>query len=130
MSVEKARSHYLGQEGLKRTNCAQAVGCAFKDEYNLSDDVIESSKAYGGGRAPDGLCGAYYVAKLILEKDVIGKKNIIEEKDIIEKIGDFEKKFIEHAGSTKCHEIRQSKKLSCLGCVEKCSEYLEKEREK
>lgn len=119
MPVKTAKNYYLGEEGCKRMNCAQAVLCAFKEKFDVSEDMIESFKAYGGGRAPEGVCGAFYAAKHILEKS--GAQ---------EKVSELEKCFAEQAGAVKCHEIRQCKKLPCLGCVEKCSELLEKyERE-
>jgi len=112
MPVNTAKNHYLGKEGCKRMNCAQSVICAFKDKFGLNEEVIEAFRAYGGGRAPDGLCGAYYAAKYLLHKDSE------------EKACELENYFLEQAGAVKCHEIRGAKKLSCLGCVEKSSEFL------
>ncbi|KNY26093.1 C-GCAxxG-C-C family protein [Pseudobacteroides cellulosolvens] len=115
MSINKARNHYLGKEGYERMNCAQSVISAFKDKFNLSAETVELFKACGGGRAPEGLCGAFYAAKYIM-----GKNNA-------EKISaDLENYFLDQAGSVKCHEIRRCRKMSCVDCVEKSCEYLEK----
>ena len=107
MPVNTAKSHYLGKDGFARMNCAQAVG--------LSQEVIELFRAYGGGRAPDGLCGALYAAMYILKNKNAGEKS-----------AELEKFFLEQAGALKCHEVRTCRKLSCLGCVEKSSEFIDK----
>jgi hypothetical protein len=113
MSVSEAKKNYIGQ-GTKRMNCAQSVISAFKEKFNISDDIVDSFIAYGGGRAPAGMCGAYYAAKCIIDK---------YDKEEAQKL---EKFFFEHAGDLKCSNIRGLKKLSCVGCVEKSSEFLEK----
>ncbi|MCX8129613.1 MAG: C-GCAxxG-C-C family protein [Clostridia bacterium] len=114
MSISRAKNYYLGQNGSNRMNCAQAVICAFKENFNLKDELIELFRAYGGGNAPDGLCGAFFAAKYILENN--------KSDDYIE----LEKFFIEHAGSLKCRDIKGLRKLSCVGCVEKSAEFLGK----
>ena len=113
MSVTKAKCYYLGQDGHKRMNCAQSVLSAFKERFYIDDELIEEFKSYGGGRAPDSLCGAYYAAKKIINDYY---------KD---KIKEFEQYFIMQAGSIKCHAIREAKKLSCLECVEKSVEFVQ-----
>lgn len=95
-------------------NCAQSVVSAFKEKFSLEDDLVDSFKAYGGGRAPAGLCGAFYAVKSIMEK--LDK----------EKISELEQYFLEHAGALECSNIKSLRKLSCVGCVEKSSEFLEK----
>lgn len=114
MPVNTAKNHYLGKDGYKRMNCAQSVISAFKEKFDLSTEIIESFRAYGAGRAPEGLCGAFYAARYILEKSAADKST------------ELEKYFLDQAGAVKCHEIRAGKKLSCIGCVEKCAEFLEK----
>ena len=114
MSVEKAKAHYTGKEGCRRLNCAQTIAHAFKDKFDLSDEDIERFAASGGGRAPDGQCGCLYAARIILEKDHSAR------------IKDCEDMLLSSAGSTKCRDIRASRKLLCLGCVEKVAAYIEK----
>jgi len=70
---------------------------------------------YGGGRSPDGLCGALYAVKYILNNQ--------QDK---EKLAELKEYFLENAGALECSNIRGMKKLSCVGCVEKSSEFLEK----
>ncbi|MDP4182713.1 MAG: C-GCAxxG-C-C family (seleno)protein [Bacillota bacterium] len=113
MSVIKAKNNYIGQGGCVRMNCAQSVVSAFKDKFNLDDELVESFRAFGGGRAPAGVCGAYYAVKSIIER---------VDKD---KADELKKYFLDHAGALECSNIRGLKKLSCVGCVEKSSEFLE-----
>ena len=104
---------YLGLNGNKKHNCAQAVIAGFKDKFSLKDELVATFASHGGGKAPDGHCGALYAARHILEKESPGE---------IEKCNDA---FIKAAGSTKCKEIRSMKKASCISCVEMAAELLE-----
>lgn len=114
MSANVAKNHFLGKEGFRRLNCAQAVASAFKEKYHLKEETLEAFRAFGSGRAPEGLCGAYYAAKYILEEnETSGKADRLE------------RYFLEEAGDIHCSRIRECKKLSCLGCVEKSAEFLE-----
>jgi hypothetical protein len=114
MSVIAAKNNYIGHGGCKRMNCAQSVLSAFKEKFALEDNLVDSFKDYGGGKAPAGVCGAYYAAKCITDR---------YDK---EKSQQLERYFLEHAGALECKNIRGLKKLSCIGCVEKSSEFLEK----
>ncbi|WP_242837411.1 C-GCAxxG-C-C family protein [Desulfitobacterium metallireducens] len=113
MSVEKARNNYIGK-GCTRKNCAQSVSDAFKETFDLENEMIDSMESCGTGRAPGGVCGAYYAGKRIAERQ--DKQNALE----------FEKYFREQAGALECKTIRGLRKLPCVGCVEKSSEFLEK----
>ncbi len=106
--VEKAKKHYLGKEGHERLDCAQSILRAFSE----LDEKDKESLCKGGGKAPNGECGAFCAAKHLLTKRCPGK------------LKEFEAYFNEAAGSLKCDEIRKTRKLSCLGCVEKAAEYL------
>lgn len=97
-----------------RLNCGQSVIEAFKDKFPLDEAVFEEFKNYSAGRAPGGLCGAFYAAERILEKHSP------------EKIKESRKYLSGHAGSLQCRDIRKLKKLPCVGCVEKTSEILDK----
>lgn len=113
MSVEKAKKNYLDRTGPRRLNCCESVAHAFKDNIPLPDDELKNFSQFGGGRAPEGYCGAVYAAKRLLE--VSGSQGSAKLVEIFKTI----------AGSTKCREIKTLKKLSCPGCVEKAAEIVE-----
>ena len=112
MPIEKAKKHYLGKDGHQKFNCAQSIVAAFKEHLSLDSKLIDEYSKYGGGNAPNNLCGAYFAALKLVEKHSP------------DKVLDFESHFYTLAGSLKCNEIRKLKKLSCLGCIEKAAEYL------
>jgi hypothetical protein len=108
MPIKKAKKHFLGKDGHERLNCADAILKAFEE----LDQKTKEKLCKGGGRSPGNICGAYCAARSILHQNSP------------EKIDGFKKYFKDIAGSLKCDEIRNLKKLSCLGCVEKAAEYL------
>jgi hypothetical protein len=114
MSVNKALDYYLGKVGGERLNCAQAIIKAFETEFGLDEDVVGMFALYGRGRAPEGLCGAFYAVKYLGEKNLFGNK-----------VAELERQFIGQAGSVKCKEIKEAKLFSCLDCVKKCAQFLE-----
>jgi len=116
MSVKKAHNHYLGKEGHQKLNCCQAVLSAFADKSNISQEEILKSRDFGGGRAPQGRCGALQAAHRLL-------------KDSPHKIQGCEAVFQAKAGSLRCQEIRSLRKLSCVGCVETIAGYIERSQE-
>lgn len=93
--VEKAKDLFHGEE---RYNCAQAVLAAF----DAPAEKVLAAKAHGGGRAPEGLCGAFHAVK-----ELVGD----------EKFGGMTGKMVEAAGGLSCREIRPLGKLSCRECV-------------
>jgi len=100
MAPEKAVKYFHGKE---RYNCAQAVLRGFQESHNATQEKIDEFKAFGGGRAQGGLCGALFAAKT-LAKDSTDAERI-------------EAEFVELAGALKCREIRKIAKLSCKECV-------------
>jgi len=82
----------------KTHNCAQAVaaGCG-------RDDLVEALKANGGGKAPEGRCGALHAALLLSP---------------MEKHDELKEAFKDTAGSEFCKEIRSAGKTPCVRCVE------------
>jgi hypothetical protein len=113
MSIEKAKAFFLGKEGFKKLTCGQAVLAAFKERFAVSESEMNEFSAYAVGRAPGGDCGAFYAVNRIFTRH--GRKDKVET---------CRKEFLSIAGSTKCKDIRSSKKLSCLGCVEKAAKSL------
>ena len=82
----------------KTHNCAQAVAAGCDRE-----DLVESLKANGGGRTPEGRCGALHVAMLLSPK---------ETHDALKEA------FRNKVGSEFCKEIRSAGKTPCAKCVE------------
>ncbi len=113
MSAIQAKNNYIGRD-CQRMNCAQSVISAFKEDFDIEEDLVEAFGSYGGGRAPGGMCGAYFAAKYILGRKYPEKQEELEEY------------FLKQAGALDCGNIKELKKLSCVGCVEKGSEFLEK----
>ena len=113
MSAQKARENYLDRSGQRKMNCCEAVAYAFQDRIPLSDEELQRCAGMGGGRAPEGYCGALYAAQRLVEKS--GSPNA----------GELPAIFQEIAGSAKCREIKALKKLSCLECVEKAAALVE-----
>ncbi len=96
----------------RRGNCAQAVANAWSEDASKTPQLLEKMSAYGGGRAPKGHCGALYAAEYL-----------VEEKNLENLVKDFKEIS---GGHVACRQIRQSKSLSCLECVETAAELLEK----
>src|SRR3989339_622148 len=113
MTKEKAKNIFLGKDGEKRQNCAQAVLSAFKNEMRIDENLISLAQVYGGGGAPEGVCGAYWSGKAIIEKYCCPEKS-----------EEFEKYFKEKASSLSCKEIRAKRQLPCLGCVEEAANFI------
>ena len=101
MVVNKAVDSFHGDD---RLNCAQAVLKGFQQIAEIPDSFIEEFHRMGGGRAQDGVCGAFFAA--------IELANCEES---AQKLRDI---FIAAAASDKCREIRAAKTLSCRQCVE------------
>ncbi|MFA6102585.1 MAG: C-GCAxxG-C-C family (seleno)protein [Victivallaceae bacterium] len=90
--------------GVEKYNCAQAVLKFFEDHAAVSPEKIEEFKLFGGGRAPDGVCGAIYAAEHILNDRTL--------------IDELKETFKREAGSHCCREIKAAGRLSCAGCVD------------
>lgn len=87
----------------ERLNCAQSVLKAFNETCQVDEQRIIEAKAYGGGRAEEGLCGALYGAILLLDDQ--------------EQISKLKEEFALTAGSQKCREIKSGSGFPCTECV-------------
>ena len=108
MVREKAVGHFHGPDGY---NCAQAVLKAFEEHLGVTEDQISAHAKLGGGRAEDGLCGALFAAKLLVESS--GQAEELAER------------FTQKAGSQRCREIRKLKNLTCAQCVHNAAELVQ-----
>ena len=109
----KKASDYFHKEDAY--NCAQAILKHFQSKYSIPQEMLDSFSAYGGGRAENGLCGALYAAKTLLNDP---KKTEL-----------LNKEFFKKAGSVKCREILKLKKLSCADCVDLAAQIVDKTKQ-
>ncbi len=89
-------------------NCAQSVALGANRPI-----LAEELRSCGGGRAPEGICGALHAALLLAPE---------------ERREEIRGAFRERAGALTCREIKGESKTPCLACVELASELLEKSR--
>lgn len=106
MSKEKAVS--LFRSPPYNYNCAQTVAAGFGHE-----DFIEPFKACGGGRAPEGLCGALHAALELAPET--------KRAEILEA-------FRQKNGAVTCRELKQTFRVPCPQCVAVAAELLEKSK--
>lgn len=85
-------------------NCAQTICAAFGRE-----DLLESMKTCGGGRAPEGTCGALYGALQVAPA---------EQGDAIKAA------FAAELGGTRCDELKSACRVPCRTCVQTAARLL------
>lgn len=90
-------------------NCAQAVMDAWQRTTGIAADGVEGYRAFGGGRAPEGECGALYAACQAAP----------------EAAEPMRKAFAEKAGSGRCHALKRELGFPCRECVALAAELLE-----
>ncbi|MBT3289703.1 MAG: C_GCAxxG_C_C family protein [Victivallales bacterium] len=95
------------------TNCAQAVLCGFQELLGLPDERIAAATVHGGGRAPEGTCGALHAA-LSLTDEPEAKLAI-------------ESRFVAQAGALSCREVLKLGKLTCRDCVRLAAELVQEQ---
>jgi len=91
-------------------NCAQAIYRGFQEECNVLEPTIMGASAFGGGRAPEGTCGALYAALDLAPRDAHPK---------------MMDAFIAHGGSTLCRALKSERRLDCRACVALAADLLE-----
>lgn len=104
---KNAVEYYKNRQG----NCAQAVALAWKSKVQPEADHHARFSGSGGGRAPEGLCGALHAACELAGEP---KKEILKEK--------FRQKA---AGHITCRDIRRNRAMPCADCVATAAELLE-----
>jgi hypothetical protein len=95
----------------ERLNCAQSVLHAYHKVSGDTTIPLLDMKAFGGGRAPGGLCGALHTACTVVP----------------EKAASLKARFAEITGSVLCREIREANRHSCEVCVSESAQLLEME---
>ncbi len=84
-------------------NCAQTICAAFGRE-----DLLEEMKACGGGRAPEGTCGALYGAMQVAP----------------ERAAELKAAFCERTGASQCRYLKSELRVPCQECVQTAAELL------
>jgi hypothetical protein len=87
----------------EKMNCAQSVLKAFHRSHDVSDTHIIQAGKLGGGRAPEGRCGALHAA-LFLAETPQARERIRQD-------------FIYKAGAEVCSDVRKARQLTCVECV-------------
>ena len=113
MIAKKAVDYLNGKEGY---NCAQSILKAFENHFSATPQKLNEYARYGGGRAPEGFCGALFAALNLAEDD--------------RSTAEVKKQFIAKAGSPYCREIRRAKTLTCQECVALSARLLQEQLEK
>jgi len=93
----------------ERLNCAQAVLHAWRAVSGDTSIALADLKPFGGGRAPDGLCGALHAACMVAP----GRAEALKQN------------FAARLGSRYCRELRAAKVHPCETCVFQATELLE-----
>lgn len=99
------KAHALFTAVPKLHNCAQAV----VEGAGGTPEQIAEMAACGGGRAPDGLCGALYGALVMCP----------------ERAEEIKAAFANEVGALACREIKSAAKTPCPMCVEAAAKILE-----
>lgn len=107
----KSTAAKLFHQPPQNLNCAQSVLAAYQEATGDTSTALEPFRAHGGGRAPEGICGAIYAACQLRPEAAEGMK------------ADFQA----HTGALGCRELK-AKGISCKACVELAAELLEKNR--
>lgn len=90
-----------------RYNCAQALCAAFN-----RNDLLEAMGNCGGGKAPDGVCGALYGALLIVPAS---RRTALKEA------------FRKETGAIYCLQLKKELRVPCVQCVSIAQRLAERE---
>lgn len=106
----KARAGELFHQPPQNLNCAQAVLAAWKEATGDPSHSVEDFRAFGGGRAPGGTCGALYAACQARPEATEALQTA----------------FLAKFGELGCRELK-GKAVSCRTCVEAAAEFLQQD---
>lgn len=101
MKEDEAVKLFHGKEGY---NCAQAIVATF----SKTDVAIEEYKKFGGGRAPENICGAAYAGLTLLDDA---------------QAGEYRKTFETRLGALTCKGLKRNR-VPCKECVRTSAEIL------
>lgn len=89
-------------------NCAQAVLAAYQAATGRQVAPVADFKPFGGGRAPEGECGALYAACRAAPAAA----------------GHLRTAFAARAGATRCQPLKRELRFPCEACVALAAELL------
>jgi hypothetical protein len=111
--MKRKASEYHQQ---RRGNCAQSVAFAWGSTFVGARGVEDVFEGCGGGRAPDGLCGALHASCELAGAEAAAA---------------IKAQFAEQTGGDQtCKAIRAAKRVPCTTCVEIAAELLEQHSRK
>lgn len=94
-------------------NCAQAIHKRYQELTGMSDEEIELSfRPMGGGRAPEGMCGAIYAVRTLVGEEI----PLAEE---------LTASFVERTGGLTCRELKGRCGQPCSWLVEQAEQVLD-----
>ena len=93
-------------------NCAQAIAYKWASSSEEAQMRAIEFQKYGGGKAPEGACGALYAGLERLANNQEAQELLKEQ-------------FMSSSSSLACREIRKTNQLACKGCVELVDQFLE-----
>ena len=92
-------------------NCAQSVLYAYQKVSGDTEMSLPEMKAFGGGRAPGGLCGALHAACTVAP----------------DKAERLKARFAATTGSVECREMKRANQYRCELCVAEAAQLLQHE---
>lgn len=105
----KHRALAVFRQPPQRLNCAQSVLHAFQEVTGQTHLSLADFQRQGGGRAPDGLCGALHAACAIAP----------------EQADQLKMRFATSLGSLYCLELRAARQHPCEVCVSHAADLVE-----
>ncbi|MDR1699170.1 MAG: C-GCAxxG-C-C family protein [Prevotellaceae bacterium] len=113
--LQRKKSEEFFHQMPENWNCAQSILKGFQAELNIPESRVAEFKAYGGGRVPEGICGALYAANILLSEQ--GKKSVNGE-------------FAIKVGAIHCLNIKKEARTSCKDCVKIADKLVEEKLKK
>ena len=95
-------------------NCAEAIFLAFEPDESARPADQKEYRRLAKGRAPGGVCGAYYAGAAILNRARPDQEAA------------FELAFRAHTGCTGCRTIRKGGTSECRDCVMAAARFLDR----
>jgi hypothetical protein len=94
-----------------KLNCCQSVVHAHQVTTGTSPVSVADCKPFGGGRAPEGICGALHGACLAQPERAV----------------EITEAFKAKLGATTCHDLKRELKVPCEDCVSVAAALLAKD---